>query len=113
MDENKDKGGMNGHPEGCMCRMCRRGMWGAWGMSGCGCHMHGPLHIILRIVVLVLVFWLGMQFGALGAYRGGMMGWEGYGYRTAPMMGGYGDYYYQQAGGAQSQSGAQTVPAQQ
>ena len=69
-------GGMH---EGCGCSCC-----GGWGWHGRR-HHHG-FHILVKIVILVLVFWAGMQFGELRSFtRGGMMRGD-----QGAMMGGYG-----------------------
>lgn len=56
---------------------------------------YGAVHIIVRILLVIFVFWAGVQFGELkgmlrhgygpmGSYGGGNMM-----YRTGPMMGGW------------------------
>jgi len=59
------------------------------GMMGMGhCHHHRPWKIVFRIVVLLFVFWLGMQLGEVRTYIH-----SGYG-----MMGGYDPYYMMDGG---------------
>lgn len=86
MEEMKEgmKGGTCGCKQGCGC-------YGGGGNWGGGHHHHGPWRILVKILILVIVFWVGMQFGELRAYRG-EMGRGGYGGRGA-MMGGYGYGY--------------------
>lgn len=45
---------------------------------------HSPSHWIIKIIILAIVFWLGVQFGEIGSYQrfGG------------PMMSGYGSGSY-------------------
>ncbi len=83
----------NSHPQGCRCMMGGR----------CYGH-HGPMHIIIRVVLLIVVFWLGTQFGELHSYRGGMMGGYG-GYRGYQMMND--GYYYGGYGPGTATSSAQ------
>ena len=88
MDETKDgmKSGMNGK-----CPMCggNHTMWGCWG----GMHRRGPWSIVIRIIILIIVFWIGMQVGEHRTLRGGYMMRGGFGGgRGGYMMGGYGGY---------------------
>ena len=87
--EDKEKEGMGGKK----CMMCG----GTHANCGCSCcggggwhgGHHRVVHIIVKVLVLPIVFWLGMQFGALRMYeRGGSLG----GGRGGYMMGGYGGY---------------------
>jgi hypothetical protein len=59
------------------------------GKCGCGGHMHGHgkhclVKMILKIVIIILIFWCGFKLGAItGSIRAG----EGHGYEM--MRGGY------------------------
>ena len=63
----------------------------AWGMYGG--HHHGAGHLIVKLIIIVFVFWAGVQFGALKAVADGRA--DGY-QRGYGMMG---NYYYGDAGG--------------
>lgn len=76
MEENKNKNGLPGHPDGCKCGMC---------YAFCG-GRHRILRAALLVILLALVFSFGVKFGENKvALRGGHHGYRGY-----PMMGGYG-----------------------
>ena len=65
-----DNKSMEGHPEGCRCGMCYgRHHWG---------------YILIKIILVIFIFWCGVQFGELK----GMLG-QGYGYPNEGMMGRY------------------------
>lgn len=69
---DKDK---NVHGEGCMCGMCGGGLWG---------HHHWG-HMLIKLIIVLFIFWAGVQFGELksmveNSYYSGMMGgWGGQG----------------------------------
>jgi hypothetical protein len=53
--------------EGCKCGAC-----GMSGMGGCGCHggKHHLVKMILKIIIVVLIFWCGFKLGNItGAIR--------------------------------------------
>ena len=78
---------MKEHGEGCMCSMCGGGMWG---------HHHWG-HMLIKLIIVLFIFWAGMQFGELKAmvqnsyYSGMMGGWGGNAYydtsESGTMMG--------------------------
>jgi len=83
MEDGKGEGGK------CSCGCCGCcGGGSAWGMYGG--HHHGVGHMIAKILIVVFVFWAGVQFGKLEtiADARGALFERGYG---PSMMGGY--YY--------------------
>jgi hypothetical protein len=56
MAEEKGEG-MSGHPKGCKCVLC----------AGCGvCGGHSSwVHILVRVAIILFVFWAGMMLGEL------------------------------------------------
>ncbi len=63
-----------GHGEGCGCSACqyRGATCGMWG------HQHWG-HMLIKLLIVMFIFWAGVQFGELkavveGNYGGGMMG---------------------------------------
>ncbi len=83
MDEKQDCE----HGDQCMfCKDARHGCSG-WGLCS-GSH-HSALHLLIKIGIVWIIFWAGMQFGELrsDAHQGYMMGaqsWDG-----GSMMGNY------------------------
>jgi hypothetical protein len=57
MEKNSSKE----HGDGCMCGMCQGG---GYGMMG-GKHW---MYIVIRIFIVMFIFWAGVQFGELKAY---------------------------------------------
>jgi hypothetical protein len=75
---NHDMKGENGD-----CPMCEKGA-----MCGGMCRQHHWMHIIIKILVALFIFWCGVQFGELksvihNAYYG-----SGYGYGMMSSFGG-------------------------
>ena len=77
MENNMDKPVCGG-----MCGGSCGGCGGMHGMGGCGCH-GGKSHlmkVILKIVIMILIFWcgfkLGVMTGSLQAFYGGGMRYE-------------------------------------
>ena len=73
------------HPAGCMCMMCRGGK-------------HGLLRWVVKIVILLVVFWFGVKvgefkvlFGGGAGHYGMMRGAYGTSYYGMPMMWGWGN----------------------
>ncbi len=65
---------MKEHGGGCMCSMCGGGMWG---------HHHWG-HMLVKLVIVLFIFWAGVQFGELKAIVENS--------NFGPMMGGWGGY---------------------
>ena len=74
MDNNTTQG----HPEGCKCGVCHGNA-----MLGCACGRRHWVRILIKVVIIVFVFWAGVQFGELKGmlrgeyYRYGMIGSHG------------------------------------
>jgi hypothetical protein len=93
--QNDMQKGEHDHCKQCgHCDSCCSGGFGAMGHRG-------PLHWVIKVVIAVIIFWLGMQFGELSAaarFPGYMMRGYGYGgYGPSMMYGGYdasGNQYY-------------------
>ena len=70
--------------EGCKCGAC-----GNMGGMGCGGYHHGKFHlvkVILKLIIIILIFWCGFKLGAItGAIRA-----EEYGHGMMMQRGGYG-----------------------
>jgi hypothetical protein len=91
-----DTNGMQGNDMKGHCDMCG-------GHANCGgrCRQHHWMHIIIKILVALFIFWCGVQFGELKGilranygygYGYGMMNsWDGrnQGYSVPVMMGGW------------------------
>lgn len=66
MAEEKKSSNVRGHVKGCMCGACQGG-----GMMGCdscwghGYRPHSGLHMVMRIFLVLFVFWAGVEFGEL------------------------------------------------
>jgi len=80
MVDKNDKDKEHVCEEDCKCAGCHHAGCG-WNMMGM--HHHHPGMVILRIVILLAVFWLGVQIGEIRALTH-----SGFG-----MMGGYDTYY--------------------
>jgi hypothetical protein len=88
----------NGHVDGCLCMGCRSGMMpGGMGYGRGGRGTFFLLRTLLTVLILIIVFWFGVQVGRLsdgygfGRDRGVMMMRGGYGYPVgynpgSPMM---------------------------
>lgn len=61
------------HPEGCRCWLCQ-----GHGMHCCGRHHWAWL--LVKLVIIVLVFWLGVKVGELKSMIGYSRGYPGGGY---------------------------------
>ena len=95
-----------GHGEGCMCGMCGGGMWG---------HHHWG-HMIIKLFIVLFIFWAGVQFGELKAmvensFYGGMMG--GWGGQNTMYYGGYPEQGTMMGGWTAPASGSATVQMMQ
>lgn|GEM_PF-1979240 len=80
------------HGEGCTCG-CQNGMCGCHGgmCGGLWGHYHWG-HMIIKLFIVLFIFWAGMQFGELKAavdnFEGGGMG---YGHSSYYLNGAQGD----------------------
>ncbi len=79
--------------EGGGCPMCEKGA-----MYGGMCRQHHWMHVIIKVLVAIFIFWCGVQFGELKALLHGSYGYGG------GMMSAYRDnsgqnYFYGTSGG--------------
>lgn len=66
MAEAKTK--KNEHKGDCGCVSCQLG-WTGEDSCGCGCHRN-IWHLVAKILLAVIIFWLGVQFGELRILAG-------------------------------------------
>lgn len=89
---------IKGHVKGCQCGACQgAGMMGCDMCWGHGYRHHGGMHMVIRIFLVLFVFWAGVEFGELKEkirqqeFGGFMMGrysdWNTDYSRVMPMMG--------------------------
>jgi hypothetical protein len=108
MHDDTQGAGEHNHCDSCgHCGSCCHGH-GQWGHRG-------PLHWLIKIIVLIIVFWMGVQYGELSGFArfgGGMMGgyYDGgpgpvmmyYGSTGASAAQGGGNVYYRMMGATTS-----------
>ena len=70
----EEKTSKRNHKEGCGCVTCQLGVTG---VNTCGCSCHQNIwHVLSKILLALIIFWLGVQFGELSVYS------ENYGARA-------------------------------
>ena len=85
---------MKGDMESGGCPMCEKHQCG--GM----CRQHHWMHVIIKVLVAIFIFWCGFQFGELkGLLHGGYGYGGGYGMMSAYRDNLGQDYFYRTSGG--------------